>query len=146
MRCLHIYCDGAAQERFQENILNPLRMGYARRTNLLWLSFHFWRELRRAEFADNGHAGACADSTGPGIDHRVGIGRRANAAGSFYAGLIAHNTPHERNIFRGGRPEEAGGSLDEVSFGGETELAAKNFFFQREQRSFKNYFNDCAAA
>src|SRR5579864_325237 len=126
MRCLHIYCDGAAQERFQENILNPLRMGYARRTNLLWLSFHFWRELRRAEFADNGHAGACADSTGSSINHRVGVGCGANPAGSLYARLIADHAAHQRNVFSRCRPKEAGGGLDEVSFGGETELTARS--------------------
>src|SRR6476619_3911397 len=29
MKCLHIYCDGAARERFKEKVRNPLRMGYA---------------------------------------------------------------------------------------------------------------------
>src|SRR6478736_6761069 len=106
----------------------------------------FRRELRRAQLLDDGHASAGADAIGPGIDHGIGIGRGANSAGSFYAGLVADNAPHERNIFRSGGAEEAGSGLNEVSFRGQAELAAQDFFFQREQRSFKDHFNNRAAA
>ena len=109
------------------------------------LTLHAGRELRRAELPDDGHAGAGADAISSGIDHRVGIGRGANAARSFYAGLAANNAAHQGNIFWSGGAKESSSGLDEVSFGGEAELAAENFFFQREQRSFKNHFKNSAA-
>src|SRR5579864_3270849 len=96
----------------------------------LWICFR--RELRCAEFADDGHTGAGAEAIGSGIDHGIGVGRAANSAGSFYAGLVAHNAPHERNIFRSSGAEEPSRGLNEVSLGGEAELAAQDFFFQRE--------------
>src|SRR3954447_13274683 len=81
---LSFYCAGAALQKFRKNVRNPLRMGYAKRTKYIVLRLHAGRELRRAKFADDGNTGARANSIGSGIDHGIGIGCRANAAGRLY--------------------------------------------------------------
>jgi hypothetical protein len=93
-KILSPYCDGAAQERLDEKFRNPLRIGYADRPKAGVLTLRSGREFRRAEFANNCHAGAGADAVGPSIDHRVGISGSPNPAGSFYASLIADDAAH----------------------------------------------------
>src|SRR6266700_1960334 len=100
------------------------------------------RELRRAQFANNRYARAYADAIGACINHRAGRGRGTNAARSFHARLIADHSAHEGNIFRRCGAKKTGGRFYKVGLCRQTELTAQDLFFQSEQRSLENHFQD----
>src|SRR3954467_1777269 len=94
-----------------------------------------------AQFVDDLHSSASADTVRARSDHCGHIGGPANASRGLHAGTVAYPAPHQRDIVRGcAASEPSGGSLYEIRAAEQREFARQDLFFHREQAGFDDDF------
>src|SRR5215472_9710129 len=103
------------------------------------------RQLACAQLADDCHSRARAQAVGAGHDHGFCIGGGADTARGLNAGPFAHYAAHQGDVGNRGAAKKAGRGLYEIGPSGQTQLATEDLFFQTEQRSLQNHFENRAA-